>query len=84
MYDQSTLPDAIDRIPSSGGEDNEFRITTLPKCGWLKISSSWKEPVMAEWNMPGLFNARNLAMATLASVLSQQISQADDPFDSHP
>ena len=37
--------------------------------------------MQVEWNMPGLFNARNLAMATLASVLSQQISQADDPFD---
>ena len=37
--------------------------------------------MQVDWNMPGLFNARNLAMATLASVLSQQISVADDPFD---
>ena len=37
--------------------------------------------MQVDWNMPGLFNARNLAMATLASVLSQQICQADEPFD---
>ena len=37
--------------------------------------------MQVHWNMPGLFNARNLAMATLASVLSKQICQADNPFD---
>ena len=37
--------------------------------------------MQVDWNMPGLFNARNLAMAVLASVLSQQISKADETFD---
>ena len=80
------LPDAPwTRIISVGvGEDNEFRITDFTEdADGSRFGLSWKgEPVMqVEWNMPGLFNARNLAMATLASVLSQQISQADDPFD---
>ena len=80
------LPDATwTRIISVGvGEDNEFRITDFTEdADGSRFGLSWKgEPVMqVDWNMPGLFNARNLAMATLASVLSQQICQADDPFD---
>ena len=73
------------RIISVGvGEDNEFRITDFTEdADGSRFGLSWKgEPVMqVDWNMPGLFNARNLAMATLASVLSQQIRQADEPFD---
>ena len=48
-----------------------------------RFGLSWKgDPVMQiDWNMPGLFNARNLAMASLASVLSQQICKASKPFD---
>ena len=80
------LPDAPwTRIISVGvGEDNEFRITDFTEdADGSRFGLSWKgEPVMqVDWNMPGLFNARNLAMATLASALSQQICQADDPFD---
>ena len=80
------LPDAPwTRIISVGvGEDNEFRITDFTEdADGSRFGLSWKgEPVMqVDWNMPGLFNARNLAMATLASVLSQQICQADEPFD---
>ena len=79
------LPDAPwTRIISVGvGEDNEFRITDFTEdADGSRFGLSWKgEPVMqVDWDMPGLFNARNLAMATLASVLSQQICQADDPL----
>ena len=80
------LPDAPwTRIISVGVvEDNEFRITDFTEdADGSRFGLSWKgEPVVqVDWNMPGLFNARNLAMATLASVLSKQICQADDPFD---
>jgi UDP-N-acetylmuramate: L-alanyl-gamma-D-glutamyl-meso-diaminopimelate ligase len=79
------LPDAPwTRIISVGvGEDNEFRITDFTEdADGSRFGLSWKgEHIMqVDWDMPGLFNARNLAMATLASVLSQQICQADDPL----
>ena len=32
-----------------------------------------------DWNMPGLFNARNLAMASLASVLSRKFAKQVNP-----
>ena len=35
--------------------------------------------MQVSWKMPGLFNARNLAMATLASV-SLSALVGDDPF----
>lgn len=80
------LPDAPwTKIISVGvGEDNEFRITDFEEdANGSRFGLSWKgESVMqVDWNMPGLFNARNLAMATIASVLSKQICQADESFD---
>ena len=80
------LPDATwTRIISVGvGENNEFRITdfTEDEHG-SRFGLSWKgEPVIqVDWRMPGLFNARNLAMAILATGLSQQIAKADGVFD---
>ena len=66
------------------GEENEFCITDfMEDAKGSRFGLSWKgDPVMQiDWNMPGLFNARNLAMASLASVLSQQICKASKPFD---
>ena len=61
-------------------EDNEFRISNFfRKISMVQDSIFYgKESPSCKstWNMPGLFNARNLAMAVLASVLSQQISKA--------
>ena len=80
------LPDATwTRIISVGvGENNEFRITDFTEdAHGSRFGLSWKgEPVIqVDWRMPGLFNARNLAMAILASGLSQQIAKADGVFD---
>ncbi|MEC7802031.1 MAG: Mur ligase family protein [Verrucomicrobiota bacterium] len=80
------LPEAPwTQIVSVGlGEDNEFRISNFSEdINGSRFDLLWEgEPIMqVDWNMPGLFNARNLAMAVLASVLSQQISKADETFD---
>ena len=74
------LPDASwTRMIDVGVDDsNDFQITNFSEDGeGSRFGLSWKgENVMqVDWNMPGLFNARNLAMATLASVLSQPISK---------
>lgn len=73
------LPDAPwTRVLSVGtGEENDFRIVDFTEDGQgTRFNLNWQDiSVMAvSWEMPGLFNARNLAMAVLASVLSQQIS----------
>ncbi len=82
------LPDAAwTRIISVGvGEKNEFRITDFTEdANGSRFGLSWRgEPVMrVDWRMPGLFNARNLAMATLGSILSQRIARgiASLPLD---
>ncbi|MEC8243618.1 MAG: Mur ligase family protein [Verrucomicrobiota bacterium] len=80
------LPDAPwTRIISVGvGDENDFRIVDFTEDGQgTRFKLSWLGATVMEvsWNMPGLFNARNLAMATLAFVLFQQIYQADEPFD---
>jgi len=88
------LPDAPwTRIISVGvGEENDFRIVDFTEDGQgTRFKLSWLGATVMEvsWKMPGLFNARNLAMATLASVLSQctdagDVSSAKDlnPFAS--
>jgi UDP-N-acetylmuramate: L-alanyl-gamma-D-glutamyl-meso-diaminopimelate ligase len=88
------LPDAPwTRIISVGvGEENDFRIVDFTEDGQgTRFKLSWLGATVMEvsWKMPGLFNARNLAMATLASVLSQctdagDVSSAEDlnPFAS--
>jgi len=88
------LPDAPwTRIISVGvGEENDFRIIDFTEDGQgTRFKLSWLGATVMEvsWKMPGLFNARNLAMATLASVLSQctgagDVSSAEDlnPFAS--
>ncbi len=88
------LPDAPwTRIISVGvGEENDFRIVDFAEDGQgTRFKLTWLGATVMEvsWKMPGLFNARNLAMATLASVLSQclvagDISRAEDlnPFAS--
>ena len=88
------LPDAPwTRIISVGvGEENDFRIVDFAEDGQgTRFKLTWMGATVMEvsWKMPGLFNARNLAMATLASVLSQclvvgDISRAEDlnPFAS--
>jgi UDP-N-acetylmuramate: L-alanyl-gamma-D-glutamyl-meso-diaminopimelate ligase len=76
------LPDAPwTRVLSVGtGEKNNFRIVDFKEDGeGTRFNLNWQGiSVMAvSWKMPGLFNARNLAMAVLASILSQQISTND-------
>ena len=66
------------------GEGNEFRITDFTEDSkGSRFSLSWQgsQIMCVDWQMPGLFNARNLAMATLSSVLSQRICKAEEPFD---
>ena len=76
------LPDAPwTRIISVGvGEENDFRIVDFTEDGQgTRFKLFWLGTMVIEvtWKMPGLFNARNLAMATLASVLSQCIDAGD-------
>ena len=56
------------------GEDNEFRISNFSEdINGSRFDLLWKEsPSCKSAEYAGLFNARNLAMAVLASVLSQQ------------
>ena len=81
-----SLPDApwTQMISVGVGEENDFRITDFTEdANGSRFILSWKgETIMQiDWNMPGLFNARNLAMATLASILSQHRNQAGESFD---
>ena len=81
-----SLPDApwTQMISVGVGEENDFRITDFTEdANGSRFNLSWKgETIMQiDWNMPGLFNARNLAMATLASILSQHRNQAGESFD---
>jgi UDP-N-acetylmuramate: L-alanyl-gamma-D-glutamyl-meso-diaminopimelate ligase len=73
-----SLPDAswTQMINVGVADTNDFQITHFCEDGeGSRFGLSWKgESVMqVDWKMPGLFNARNLAMATLASVLSQHV-----------
>ena len=55
---------------------NDLQITDFEEdIEGTRFKLFWKgqEVMKVDWGMPGLFNARNLAMATLASVLSQHI-----------
>jgi UDP-N-acetylmuramate: L-alanyl-gamma-D-glutamyl-meso-diaminopimelate ligase len=79
------LPDASwTQIINVGVDDsNDFQITNFSEDGeGSRFGLSWKEEnvMQVDWNMPGLFNARNLAMATLASVLSQHIIKGTVPL----
>ncbi len=68
------------------GESNDLRIVDFEEdAGGSRFRLFWRgEDVQSvEWGMPGLFNARNLAMAFLSTVLSQaQEPDLDDPFSS--
>ena len=80
------LPDApwTQMISVGVGEENDFRITDFTEdANGSRFNLSWKGETIIhiDWNMPGLFNARNLAMATLASILSQPRNQAGESFD---
>ena len=62
------------------GEANDLQIAGFEEDGQgTRFTLRWKgEEVMpVDWAMPGLFNARNLAMATLASVLSQHLAKGE-------
>ena len=70
------------------GENNDFRIAdfTEDEKG-TKFDLFWRDtPITSvNWQMPGEYNARNLAMSCLASVLAQSITNQaevdlDNPF----
>jgi len=83
-----TLPEApwTTRISVGQGESNDLRIADFEedaKGSRFRLLWRGEEAQVVEWGMPGLFNARNLAMAFLSTVLSQS-SKPDlaDPFSS--
>ena len=87
------LPDAPwTRLINVGvGTENDLRITDFQEdADGSRFGLSWMgQPVMqVAWNMPGLFNARNLAMASLGCVLAQNIHNQNsilkeaNPFES--
>ena len=62
------------------GEANDLQIAGFEEDGQgTRFTLQWKgeEVMQVDWAMPGLFNARNLAMATLASVLSQHLAKGE-------
>ena len=70
------------------GENNDFRITdfTEDEKG-TKFDLFWRDTQITSvnWQMPGEYNARNLAMSCLSSVLAQAITNQaeidlDNPF----
>ena len=72
------LPDApwTQIINVGVSENNDFRITDFFENGeGTQFGLEWKgvEICRVNWKMPGLFNARNLAMAYLASTLARKI-----------
>jgi UDP-N-acetylmuramate: L-alanyl-gamma-D-glutamyl-meso-diaminopimelate ligase len=82
------LPDApwTTTISVGQGEANDLRIVDFEEDGeGTRFRLLWRgeEVQEVEWNMPGLFNARNLAMAFLSTVLAQ-VEELDlnDPFSS--
>ena len=82
------LPEApwTSMISVGQGESNDLRIADFKEdAGGSRFRLLWRgeEVQSVEWGMPGLFNARNLAMAFLSTVLSQaQEPDLDDPFSS--
>ena len=82
------LPDApwTTTISVGQGEANDLRIVDFEEDSeGTRFRLFWggEEVQEVEWNMPGLFNARNLAMAFLSTVLAQ-VEELDlnDPFSS--
>ena len=72
------LPDApwTQVINVGVGTENDLRITDFQEdADGSRFGLSWmgQSVMQVAWKMPGLFNARNLAMATLGCVLSQNI-----------
>lgn len=60
------------------GESNDFRINSFHEdLHGSRFELHWlgRRVLSVEWKMPGLFNARNLAMAVLSSVLVQACIQ---------
>ena len=68
------------RVVSVGtGEANNVRITDFAESpAGVSFTLVWRdeEPVAVQWNQPGLFNARNAAMAAVAAALALH---PDDP-----
>ena len=68
------------------GESNDLRIVDFKeddKGSRFRLHWRGEEVQSVEWSMPGLFNARNLSMAFLSTVLSQADEpDLDDPFSS--
>jgi len=61
------------------GEANNVRITNFAESpAGVSFTLAWRdeEPVSVQWNQPGLFNARNAAMAAVAAALALY---PDDP-----
>ena len=82
------LPEApwTTTISVGQGEANDLRIADFEEdAEGSRFRLLWRgeEVQEVEWNMPGLFNARNLAMAFLSTVLAQ-VEELDlnDPFSS--
>ena len=87
------LPDApwTQLINVGVGTENDLRITDFQEdADGSRFGLSWmgQSVMQVAWKMPGLFNARNLAMATLGCVLSQNIHNQNsilkgaNPFES--
>ena len=82
------LPDApwTNTISVGQGEANDLCIVDFEEdAKGTRFRLLWRgeEVQVVEWSMPGLFNARNLAMAFLSTVLAQ-VEELDlnDPFSS--
>jgi UDP-N-acetylmuramate: L-alanyl-gamma-D-glutamyl-meso-diaminopimelate ligase len=80
------LPDApwTTTLSVGQGDANDLRIADFEEdAEGSRFRLLWRgeEVQVVEWSMPGLFNARNLAMAFLSTVLSQvEEIDLDDPF----
>jgi UDP-N-acetylmuramate: L-alanyl-gamma-D-glutamyl-meso-diaminopimelate ligase len=80
------LPDApwTTTLSVGQGDANDLRIADFEEdAEGSRFRLLWRgeEIQVVEWSMPGLFNARNLAMAFLSTVLSQgEEVDIEDPF----
>ena len=69
------------------GEVNDLRIAGFEEdAQGSRFRLEWRgHPVASvDWKMPGLFNARNLAMAALSSVLAKVCSDGREPDPENP
>lgn len=79
------LPEAswTQMISVGVGNTNDFRILGfMEDSRGSRFSLCWQgfEVMQVDWNMHGLFNARNLAMAILATALSHRICKSKQPI----